>query len=137
MVAQANALGNSPEEITALKVHTRHAVEPGVNFFLQKFYVQFYYVAQAFKGARYFCPRKVQELRPQPAELESLCLFTLLDNNEVIADLQAELPTYLAEAEGVRIEYCQQFKRWQDHQDQLPHSGSRTANFLACRCSAV
>lgn len=41
VAAQANALGNSQEEIAALKAHARHAVEPGVNFFLRKFNVQF------------------------------------------------------------------------------------------------
>lgn len=72
---------------------------------------------------------KVQELRPQPAELENLRLFPVLDSNEVIANLQAELPTYLAQAEGVRVEDGQQLKWWQDHQDQLPH-WARAAKLL-------
>ena len=44
MVAQASTPGSPPEDMAALKAHARHAVEPGVNFFLQKLNVQFYVI---------------------------------------------------------------------------------------------
>ncbi len=121
VAAQAKTLGTTPEEVATLSTHARQGVEPGIHYFLRKFNVQFYDVVRAFKAARFACPVKVQELKPQPECLETLRLFPFLNDDATIANLQKELPTYLAEAEGVKMDEGEQMQWWHAHQARLPH----------------
>lgn len=121
VTAQARTLAASAQEEAALQQHARACVQPGVDYFLQKFNLQFYDVVRAFKAARYACPVRIQELQPTPAELDVLRAFPFLDDDETIADLQRELPLYRAEAEGVRLEDGQQMAWFRNHSGRLPH----------------
>ena len=46
---------------------------------------------------------KVQELRPVANDVDALRLLPALDDDEKVKQLQAELPAYHAEADGVRL----------------------------------
>ena len=87
-----HALAASAEEEAALQQHARGCVRPGIDYFLQKFNLQFYKVVRAFKAERYACPMRIQELQPAPTELGALRSFPFLDDDETIANLQRELP---------------------------------------------
>ena len=144
VAAQAHALAASAEEEAALQQHARACVRPGIDYFLQKFNLQFYKDERAFKDARYACPMRFQEFQPAPAELDALRSFPFLDDNETIAILQRELPLYRAEAEGIWLEDGQQmawFQSFGSPATLVPNSktaifcpacfGSRTACVLA------
>ena len=51
----------------------------------------------------YFCPVKIQWLKPTNALVESLRAFPFLDSEATIDGLKAELPAYLAATEDVVI----------------------------------
>ncbi len=121
VAAQATALGATPEEVAALRAMAVNGVKPGINYFLQKFNVQFYQTVRAFRSARLACPVTVQGLNPTPDRVNDLRLFPFLDDDGVIAGLQNELPAYLAEADGVQIEHGQELQWWKARRQQLPH----------------
>ena len=73
-------------------------IQPGLNFFQEKFSVQFRNIVRAFKIARLCCPVQVQLLMPNAAPLQELKNFPFVDDN-TIAYLAAELPAYLAAAD--------------------------------------
>ena len=51
----------------------------------------------------YFCPVRIQWLKPTNALVESLRAFPFLDSDATIDGLKAELPAYLAATEDVAI----------------------------------
>lgn len=119
--AQAQKLADSPQEEANLQQHARACVRPGVDFFVQKFNVQFYRAVRAFKAARYACPQKVQQLKPTAVDVNALREFPFLDSDATIGALQQELPTYIAEADGVVVEDGQQMVWWRNQSVRLPH----------------
>ena len=98
-------------------------VEPGIASFLRKFNVQMYnaYVVRAFKAARMACPVKVQELHSAPAQVEALREFPILDDDDLINNLKAQMPEYCAEADGVQVEAGKQMEWWYAQMGRLPH----------------
>ena len=64
---------------------------------------------------------KVQELRPTPEEVNALRAFPFLDSNEIITNLQKELPHYPTEAKDVKLEEGEQLRWWFDHSNHLLH----------------
>ena len=80
-----------------LITQAKDCVQPGLNFFLQKFNVQF---LTNVKAARLCCPVQVSALRPDARSLEELKNFPIVDN-ATIANLATELPLYFAAADGV------------------------------------
>ena len=53
-----------------LITQAKDCVQPGLNFFQQKFNVQFLTNVRAFKAARFCCPVQVSALRPDARSLE-------------------------------------------------------------------
>ena len=119
--AMAKELSGSPAEKAEWEKIAWNAVQPGITFFLQKFNVELYDVVRAFKAARIACPNKVQELKPSIEDVNQLRLFPLLDRDETISELQKELPAYLAEANGVKIDSGSQLLWWSNKQNSLPN----------------
>ena len=101
--AQAEKLGKTPAEVAALEKYWKDRLKTGITFFLQKFNVQFGNVVRAFKAAKLACPNAIQNLKPDPATIEQLCLFPFLDVDETISALQEELPAYVAAADGTEV----------------------------------
>ena len=99
----------------------RDGVQHGINYFLMKFNTDFYPVVRAFRAARTACPTAVQELRPTPQDVEELRRFPFLDDDGIIGDLQQELPTYLAEADGEEVHQREQLVWWKHHKVSLPY----------------
>ena len=75
-------------------------VQPGSNFFREKFNIQFISNVRAFKAARFCCPVQVTALRPDARSLEELKNFPFV-NDAMVAALATELPLYIAAADGL------------------------------------
>ncbi|KAK3734546.1 hypothetical protein QZH41_010390, partial [Actinostola sp. cb2023] len=65
---------------------------------------------------------KVQQLRPNAASVEELRNFSFLDDNATIAGLVAELPRYLAVADGTNVADEEEKVQWWGRQERtLPN----------------
>ena len=71
-------------------------VQPGFDYFENKFWTEFLPIVNAFKAARFF---KVTELKPTASSIYELKVFSFLE--DVILNLKAELAEYLGLAVGV------------------------------------
>ena len=84
-----------------LLTHARNCVKPGLDYFQKQLQTSLKTPLEAFKAARLFSPHKLSVLLPSAADIDSLSSFKFLNSEELLASLKAELPTYLAKAEGV------------------------------------
>ena len=71
-------------------------VDPAIQWFLQKFYVQLYDLVAAFKAARIICPVAVQWMQPTAATVSALRIFPFLNSDRIMDGLIAELRDYVA-----------------------------------------
>ena len=115
-VTRAVAVGNYPNttavarEIAGgnavlcnqLMAQAKACIQPGFQFYHQKFSVQFHGTVRAFKAARLCCPVQVQALNPTAASLEELRNFPFANDDATIANLAQELPLYLAASDGAQ-----------------------------------
>lgn len=113
-------------------------IRPGLNFYQQKFSVQFRDTVRAFKAARLCCPVQVQALRPTSASLEELRNFPFVNNDATMASLAQELPLYIAAADGVKVA-CEEDKVnwWAAHRDTLPHWSALVKKLLLIQPSSA
>ena len=79
------------------------SIQPELDFYQQKFGVQFHDTVRAFKAARLCCPVQVQVLRITAATLEEFWNFPFPNNDATIANLARKLPQYMAAAAGVTV----------------------------------
>ena len=86
-----------------LMAQAKACIQPGFQFYHQKFGVQFHGTVRAFKAARLCCPVQVQALNPTAASLEELRNFPFANDDATIANLAQELPLYLAASDGVTV----------------------------------
>lgn len=104
-----------------LITRAKYCVQPGLNFFQQKFNVQFLTNVRAFKAARLRCPVQVSALRPDARSLEELKSFPFVDD-ATIANLATEPPLYLSAVDGVMCDSEEEkLVWWAAHRDTLPH----------------
>jgi len=104
-----------------LITEAKACVRPGLNFFQEKFNIQFISNVLAFKAARFCCPVQVTALRPDARSLEELKNFPFV-NDAMVAALATELPLYIAAADGfVCNNEEEKLTWWAAHQDTLPH----------------
>ena len=104
-VTRAVAVGNYPNttavarEIAGgnavlcnqLMAQAKACIQPGFQFYHQKFSVQFHGTVRAFKAARLCCPVQVQALNPTAASLEELRNFLFANDDATTANLAQEL----------------------------------------------
>ena len=151
-VTRAVAVGNYPNttavarEIAGgnavlcnqLMAQAKACIQPGFQFYHQKFSVQFHGTERAFKAARLCCPVQVQALNPTAASLEELRNFPFANDDATIANLAQELPLYLAASDGVTVT-CEDDKLtwWANHKDTLPHWSSLVKKLLLIQPSSA
>ena len=114
-------------------------VRPGLNFYQQKFSVQFHDTVRAFKAARLCRPvQEVQALRPTAATLEELRHFPFANNDTTIANLARELPQYLAVKEGVIVtSEDDKVSWWAAHRQTLPFWSAMVTRLLLIQPSSA
>ena len=120
-----------------LITEAKACVQPGLNFFREKFNIQFISNVRAFKAARFCCPVQVTELRPDARSLEELKNFPFV-NDAMVAALATELPLYIAAADGL---VCNNEKEkltwWAAHQDTLPQWSALVRKVLLVQPSSA
>jgi hypothetical protein len=136
-VARESAGGNAAL-CNQLIAQAKACIQPGLQFYQQKFSGQFYGIVRAFKAARLCCPVQVQSLNPTAAPLEEFRSFSFIDDDRTIANLAQELPLYLAAADGVTVT-CENDKLtwWASHKDELPHWSSLVKTLLLIQPSSA
>lgn len=70
-------------------------------YFYQKFDVDLKQTVAIFKQARFFDPAKIGELKPSCADIDNLKAIPGLRSGAILEGLKAELPTYMATADGI------------------------------------
>ena len=102
-------------------------VRPAENRFLHQFNVKYRTVLDTFKYAPYFCPFQVQALQPDAADIERLRIIPFFNDDNTISSLQAELPAYLAAANGCRnLTDEEKGVWWYERQEDLQLNHSST-----------
>ena len=78
----------------------------------------------AFCSARLCCPVQVQQLHSTAASVEELRRFRFLDNDAIIQGLTAELPRYLAVADGADLQTEEEKLQWWSRNEANPPNWS-------------
>ena len=117
--------------------HAKACIQSGPNFFQEDFSFQFRNIVRAFKVARLCCPVQVQLLMPNAAALQEFKNVPFEDDN-TIANLAAELPAYLAAADGiVDLSEEQKLALWVARRHTLPHWASLVRKLLLIQPSSA
>ena len=110
----------------------------GCIFFQRKFSQEFYENVLVFRSARLCCPVQVQQLRPTAASVEELRRVRFLDNDAIIQGLTAELPRYLAVADGAGLQTEEEkLQWWSRNEANLPNCSSAVKKVLLVQPSSA
>ena len=82
---------------TELREYGLSCVQPGLQYYQEKFGNDLKESVEAFKAARLFVPTQAVELKPDANTIDSLAACPFL-TSDVIAKLKSELPSYLVKA---------------------------------------
>ena len=136
-VARRQAIGNLPV-YNQLVAKANAFTNLGLQFFQRKFSQEFYESVSAFQSARLCCPVQVQQLRPTAASVEELRRFRFLDNDAIIQGLTAELPRYLAVADGADLQTEEEkLQWWSRNEANLPNWSSVVKKVLLVQPSSA
>ncbi len=94
-------------------------IQPGHDYFNAKFGDDMLAPLSYFKAMRYFSPAKVSEIKPTASDIDALSSIPFFSDPSFIADLKAELPTYIAKAHDVNPE-TQVLDWWGKNEASLP-----------------
>ena len=121
--ALCEAISDADPDVNARQLDrdTMQGARPAINWFLRKFNVDMGNVVTLFRHARYFDPMAVQDLNLTAENVRSVRIFPFLDSNGTIEAQQAELPSYIAAADGTDItEGDKKVSWWSLRQNNLP-----------------
>ena len=97
-----------------------NCVQPGIQYFQEKFGNDLEKPLSIFKAARLFSPIRVHEIHPASSDLDQLDLFPFIKSSDLLA-LKSELASYLAKASQVNPEgNFDLLKWWNTHETELP-----------------
>ena len=111
-------------------------LQPGIRDFLEKFGDDSQCPLAAFKAARLFSPSKIYEIQPIAQDVDVLSVFPFLNESAILANMKAELPTYLAKAANV----CPDFDTvewWSRNEQDLLHWSSVAQKVLLLQPSSA
>ena len=113
-IAKSENEGNASNEQLLIRF-AKNSVRPAYEYFKQKFDYNngLKDIILAFKAARVFSPPQMDELKPTPAEIDTLEKFPFLDSC-LIHRLKEELPAYIAAVEDVSCD-VDVAKWWKNH----------------------
>ena len=116
--------------------YAKMCVKPGLQYFLDKFSEDLKECVGAFKAARLCLPHKVAEYNPTADTVDLLMAFPFLNKPSILQGLKAELPAYLAKADGISSE-TDPVEWWKGHSADLPNWSSATADILLVQPSSA
>ena len=105
-------------------------IQPGLQYFTTQLGTSLRVPLAAFKAARLLNPQKVAEMLPTTSDVNELSSFPFV-TSMMLSDLKAELPSYVAKADGVDPSFCR-LSWWKDNCTSLPHWSA-----LACKILLV
>ena len=95
-------------------------VQAAYEYFHQKFDIDMKEAVSIFRQARYFDPAKIGELKPSCSDIDDLKAIPCLRSSALLEGMKAELPTYMATADGVSTLADKQ-QWWKNHESELPN----------------
>ena len=88
-----------------------------------------------FKGARYFDPLKLTELKPTCCDIDELQVLPFL-NSKTIDGLKSELPVYISKAADLSNDICR-LAWWKRHAVELPCCSKACKSLLLVQPSSA
>ena len=76
-------------------------VKHGFDYIQSKYHGVLQAAVAAFRAARLFNPNKVVDLQPNLNAIDSVAAFPFLNSSDILGNLKAELPQYLARATDI------------------------------------
>ena len=116
--------------------YAKSCVNPGLQYFLDKFSKDLHDSVSAFKAAQLFLPHKITEFNLTADSVDQLKAFPFLNKTTILEALKAELPAYIAKADGISPEN-DPVKWWKDHSTDLPYWSSAAADTLLVQPSSA
>ena len=111
---------NRPTLKQQLLDYGKVCVKAAYEYFHQKFDINLKEAVSIFKQARFFDPAKIGELKPSCSDIDDLKAILGLRSGSLLEGLKAELPTYMATADGVSTLVDKQ-QCWKNHESELPN----------------
>ena len=90
----------------------------------------------AFKAARLFDPHRIVDLQPDANAVDSVTAFPFLNSSEILGNLKAELPQYLARATDIS-QQTESVDWWKRNTPDLPHWSNAARQVLLVQPSSA
>ncbi len=133
-VAQQLSAGNSIV-MRQLVQYARNCIQPGLQYFTTQLGSSLKVPLAAFKAARLLSPQKVAEMLPTASDVDQLSSFPFV-TSMMISNLKAELPSYVAKADGVDPSFCR-LRWWKNNCTSLPHWSALARQVLLVQPSSA
>ena len=92
--------------------------------------------SEGLQSSKVFSPHKLSLLHPSAEDVDSLGSFSFLSSEDVLSSLKAQLPVYLAKAEGVNSDVdC--VKWWKECETTLPNWAAAARKVLLAQPSSA
>ena len=111
-------------------------VKPGFDYIQSKYHGDLQAAVAVFKAARLFNPHRVVDLQPDLNAIDSVAAFPFLNSSDILSNLRAELPQYLARATDIS-QQTESVDWWQRNSPDLPHWSNAARQVLHVQPSAI
>ena len=113
-------MGQPAHTAQTWKTYAQGCVQPGFDYFINRFRGQLSGTVAAFKAARLFLPQKISTMQPVASEVDTLKVFPFLQNELLLTAMKSELPNYLASSSDVALD-IDPLSWWKQHSSDLPN----------------
>lgn len=111
--------------------YAKACIQPGYDYFREKFDRDLLPVVEAFKAARLFLPAKINDIKPDSSTVDTLKAFKFL-GDQVITKMKSELPTYLSLAENLSYT-VDPLQWWERNSEKIPFWASCCKKIVLCQ----
>ena len=84
-----------PQRQAQLKVYSKRCIQPGIDYFHAQLQTSLHDSLIVFKAAGIFSPHKCELMQPVATGVDSLSVLPFLNQEDIMAGLKEELPTYM------------------------------------------
>ena len=122
-------LAQGQPDITQASQYASCCVQPCFTYFLSKYGSYLQPGVSAFKAARLFNPHKIVDMQPGSDAINAISALPFLNSSEILDNLKAELPQYLALATDINPQ-VDPIDSWQRKSANLPHWSNAASQVL-------
>ena len=133
-VAQQLSAGNSVAMSQFIQ-YAQSCIQPGLQYFTAQLGSSLKVPLAAFKAARLLNPLKVAQMLPAASDVNDLSSFPFVTST-MLLNLKAELPSYIAKADGVDPSFCH-LRWWKNNSSSLPHWSALARQVLLVQPSSA